>query len=56
MGCLQIILIDYVVDAFAFMLTDVLRVRILQFLVMLNCEILPLDIFLEFFSLLMTFG
>ena len=56
MRCLQVVLVDHVLDAFALVLADVLRVGILQFLVVLNREILPLSVLLEFLSLLVPSG
>lgn len=50
MRCSEVILVDDVVDALAFVVADVLEIRILQFLVMLYREILPLDDLFEFFA------
>lgn len=55
MRALEVVLIDDVVDSFALMSSDVLRVRVRQFFIVLYCEVLPLDVLLEFFSLLATF-
>ena len=51
----QVILVDNVVNAFAFMLTYMLRLRIVKLFVMLNREILPFNFLLKLLSLLMPF-
>ena len=56
MRALEVILVDDVVDALATMSSDVLGVRVLEFLVMLYCEVLFLDILFEFFSLYTPVG
>ena len=63
LGCSALVLFDWqvrplkvfnvnnIVNFFATMLADELCVRILQLLVVLDCKILPLDLFFEHFSL-----
>ena len=51
---LKVVNVNNIVNFFATMLADELGVCILQLLVVLNCEVLPLDLFFEFFSLTMA--
>ena len=52
---LQVVLVDDVVDSLALVSSNVLRVRVRQFLVVLYREVLSLYVFLEFLSFGMAF-
>ena len=51
----EIFLIDDIINTFSLVLSNMLRLSIFKFFVMLNCKILFFNMFFEFFSLLVAY-
>lgn len=56
MRTFQVLLVDNIVNAFAFVLAYMLRLGIIKLFVMLNGEVLPLNFLFKLFSLNMALG